>query len=69
MAEWASLEPVCGKVNKRSEGSERVVPKKSILKDAIEYYEMLDIKEEAKAANRAGKIRAWVARFIRRLGL
>jgi len=30
---------------------------------------MLDIKEEAKAANRAGKIRAWVARFIRRLGL
>ena len=56
-------------VNKRSEGSERVVPKRSVLRDAIEYYEMLDIGEEAKAAKRAGKLRAWVAKSIKRLGL
>ena len=55
-------------VNKRSEGSERVVPRRSILRDAIGYYEMLETEQESQASTGAGKLRARVTKFIRRLG-
>jgi len=57
------------RVNRLSESSRRVLPKKSVLYDALEYYETIPSKKQREIANvRVGSM-GWIVGIVRWLGL